>query len=310
MKKVENNAFDVVIIGGGPAGLSTALWCDELGLSAVILEKEKEFGGQLLWTFNTIENHLGITAKNGRELCGVFLRQTEKRNFSRYLETDIEKVDLRQKIIYLINSEEFSGKAIVIATGVRRRKLNIPGEDFFCGKGIIDSGKKNADKIENKNVVIVGGGDAALENVLILSEKAKKVYLVHRRKEFRGREEFIEKVQKNGKVEILLETELVEINGDETVRSVKVKNLKTNEKRDLEAESVLLRIGIEPNTELFQGQINLDNSGYIEIDSSCQTNLENIFAVGDVANPVAPTISSSVGMGATAVKEILFQLKK
>lgn len=207
-----------------------------------------------------------------------------------------------------MSGEEFSGKAVIIATGVRRRKLNISGEDFFRGKGIIESGKKDADKIENKNVVVVGGGDAALENSLILSEKAKKIYLIHRRAEFRGRKEFIEKVEKNEKIEILLETELVEINGDEMLSSVKVKKRKNGELSDLKVESVLLRIGIAPNTELFQGQIKLDRNGYIEINSGCQTDRENVFAVGDVANPIAPTISSSVGMGATAVKQILSRL--
>lgn len=308
MKKVEKSEFDVLIIGGGPAGISAALWCDDLGLSALILEKEKEFGGQLLWTYNAIENHLGITAKNGREMAEIFLRQTEKRTFSKHLRTEIEKINLKEKTISLTNGEEFSGKAIVIATGVRRRKLNIPGEDFFRGKGIIESGKKDADKIENKNVVIVGGGDAALENALILSEKAKKIYLVHRRNEFRARKEFIEEAEKSDKVEILLETELVEINGDETIRSVKTKNRKNGEIIDLQVEAVLLRIGIEPNTELFRGQINLDKNGYIEIDSSCRTSIENVFAVGDAANPTAPTISSAVGMGATAVKQILARL--
>lgn len=308
MKKVEKNEFDVIIIGGGPAGLSAALWCDDLGLSAVILEKENEFGGQLLWTYNAIENHLGITTKNGREMSEIFLRQTEKRNFFRYLRVEIEKVNLKRKTVSLTNGAEFSGKAVVIATGVRRRKLNIQGEDFFRGKGIIESGKKDADKIGNKNIAIVGGGDAALENALILSENAKKIYLVHRRDEFRGRKEFIEEVEKNGKVEVLLETELVEINGDETLRSIKVKNGKSGEMRDLQVESVLLRIGIEPNTGLFRGQINLDKNGYIEIDGSCRTNLEGVFAVGDVANPTAPTISSAVGMGATAVKQILSRL--
>lgn len=308
MKKNEKNEFDVVIIGGGPAGLSTALWCDDLGLSALILEKENEFGGQLLWTYNAIENHLGITAKNGREMAEIFLRQTANRKFSKRLRVEIEKVNLKEKTISLTNGEEFSGKAVVIATGVRRRKLNIPGEDFFRGKGIIESGKKDADKIENKNVVIVGGGDAALENALILSEKAKKIYLIHRRTEFRGRKEFIEEVQKNGKVEILLETELVEIRGDETIRAVKTKNQKSGETSDLQAESVLLRIGIEPNTDLFRGQINLDKNGFIETNSSCQTDIENVFAVGDAANPTALTISSAIGTGATAVKHILSRL--
>ncbi|HQU82011.1 MAG TPA: FAD-dependent oxidoreductase [Pyrinomonadaceae bacterium] len=306
MKKVEKNRFDVVIIGGGPGGLSAALWCDELGLSAVVLEKEKEFGGQLLWTHNAIENHLGTTAENGREMRDLFLSQIEKRTFIKHLQAEVKEANLEEKRITLQNGEEFFGEFIIIATGVSRRKLNVKGEDFFRGKGIIESGKKNAEKVKNKKVLIVGGGDAALENALILSEKAEKVYLAHRRNEFRGRQEFIGKVQENKRVEILLETELVEINGEENIESVIIKNKKDGKNQEIKVEFVLPRIGVQPNTELFRGQIKLQKNGYIETDSHCRTNIQGIYAVGDVANPISPTISTAVGMGATAAKEILF----
>lgn len=310
MKKAEKKQFDVCIIGGGPGGLSAALWCAELGLSAVLLEKEKEFGGQLLRTYNAIENHLGATTRNGREMRDIFLRQTENRNFLKRLQTEIISADLPQKIVRTASGEEISARCLIIATGVRRRKLNIPGEDFFCGKGIIESGKKDAGKIVNKTVVIVGGGDAALENAIILSEKAKRVFLIHRREKFRGREEFLEKIRQNDKVGMLLNTELLEISGSNAVESVKVKNPKTGEIKTLPVEAVLLRIGIEPNTEIFRGQIELDKDGYIETNSLCETSVKGVFAVGDVANPISPTISTAVGMGATAAKEIFSFLGK
>lgn len=306
--KAEKKCFDVVIIGGGPAGLSAALWCAELKLSAVVLEQEKEFGGQLLWTYNSIENHLGITAKNGRELCDIFLRQLEDRTFTRCAQTKIVAVNLKEKTVYVNNGTELSGKAIVIATGVRRRKLNIPGEDLFRGKGIIESGKKDAEEIENKKVLIVGGGDAALENALILAEHAERVYLIHRRNEFRGRKEFIEKIRENKKIEVLLETELLEISGKENVEMVTLKDSNSGKTQKISVAGVLLRIGIAANTELFQGQIAQDENGYVKIDSNCHTNIEGVFAVGDVANPISPTVSSAVGMGASAVKEILIWL--
>lgn len=310
MKKVEKNRFDVVIIGGGPGGLSAALWCDELGLSAVILEKEKELGGQLLWTHNAIENHLGTTAENGREMRDIFLKQIEKRNFVKYLQAEVKEANLKEKRVILQNGEEFFGEFVIIATGVSRRKLNVKGEDFFRGKGIIESGKKNAKKVKNKKVLIVGGGDAALENALILSEKAERVYLAHRRNEFRGRKEFIEKVQKNEKVEILLQTELIEINGKETIESVVIKNKKNEKTREIKLEFVLPRIGVEPNTKLFQTRLKLDKNGYIKVDSHCKTSIERVYAVGDVANQLAPTISSAVGMGATAAKELFSNLNQ
>jgi len=296
--------FDVIIIGGGAAGLSAALWCDDLGLNALLLEAEKEFGGQLLWTHNAIENHLGIRAKNGRELLEVFLKQLENRKFIKHLQAKIKDLDVEERIVFLESGESFSASALIIATGVRRRKLNIEGEDDFSGRGMLRSGKLDKDSVKNKNVVIAGGGDAALENALILSENASKVFLVHRRSEFRARAEFIEQVQKIENVEIFYDTLLTKISGNEKIEAVELKNLKTEESRILPVEAVLIRVGVEPNTGFLRGKLDLDESGYIKTDNLCAANVTGIYAIGDVANPLAPTVSSAIGTGATAVKTI------
>jgi len=296
--------FDVIIIGGGAAGLSAALWCDELGLSALLLESGAEFGGQLLWTYNEIKNHLGIEAKNGRELRDIFIRQTENRKFTYRLNAEILEVDLDKKKVLLKTSESFSARALIIATGIRRRKLNVEGEETFRNKGIIESGKRDAEFVKGKSALIVGGGDAAFENALILSETASTVTLAYRGKDFRARAEFIEQVKNHPKVKILTETIVREINGKEQVEAVKLENLKTGETYNFPVEAILLRIGVEPNTEFLGGKLDLDEKGYIKINSFCQTSVKGIYAVGDVANPLAPTVSSAVGMGATAVKTI------
>ena len=302
---IENKKkFDVIIIGGGAAGLSAALWCDELGLSCLLLEAEAEFGGQLLRVYNRIENHLGIEARDGRYLRDCFVRQTENRGFTRRLETKISQIDAENKRVTLPDGEELSAKNLIIATGVRRRKLNVEGEDFFRGRGIIESGKKDAAAVAGKNVLIVGGGDAALENALILAETAKKIYLAHRRKDFRGRAEFLEKILPHPKIKILTESMVRRIVGGEAVESVEIQNLNNNEIQNVPVEAVLIRIGVAPNTEILSEKVDLDADGYVKTNSNGETSVKGIFAVGDVANPLAPTVSSAVGTGATAAKAI------
>jgi thioredoxin reductase (NADPH) len=296
--------FDVIIIGGGAAGLSAALWCDELGLSALLLEKSNELGGQLLWTYNPIKNYPGIETETGRELLDVFLEQLKKRQFTPKLEAEISEIDVEKKQISLADGAIYFGSSIIIATGVRRRKLNVEGEEKFIGRGIIESGKKDAETARKKRVVIVGGGDAAFENALILAENASSVTIVHRRKSFRARREFVEQVRKNPKISIFTETVLQKINGCKNLEEIELKHLKTGETMSLPTDVLLCRIGVEPNTEILRGKIKLDKDGYVKINRNCETNIKGVFAIGDVANPLAPTISSAVGMGATAVKAI------
>lgn len=300
--------FDVIVIGGGAAGLSAALWTDELGLSTLLLEKETEFGGQLRRVYNPIKNHLGIETANGSEMRDVFVKQIEKRGFLRRLAVKVSAVDAENKIVSL-DDERFSAKALVIATGVRRRSLGVAGEELFQGKGIIESGKKDAETVAGKTVLVVGGGDAALENALILAEQAEKVYLAHRRADFRGRTEFLERIRGNRKIEILIETVIQRIGGVERVERAETKNLRSGETRILPVEAVLIRAGVEPNSEILRGKTELDADGYVKIDSRCATSVTGIFAVGDVANPLAPTVSGAVGMGATAAKAIFALLK-
>ncbi|MEO6049965.1 MAG: FAD-dependent oxidoreductase [Pyrinomonadaceae bacterium] len=301
--------LDVIIIGGGPAGLSAALWCAELGLTAVIVEKESQFGGQLLWAFNPIKNYLGVETSNGFELRDIFLQHIASIDVRRVVGSEIVAAGVAQKTVTLADGSSFSAKAIIIAAGVRRRKLNVSGEEEFFGRGILESGVKNKDEMDGKTVVIVGGGDAALENGIILSGSAKKIYILHRRGHFKARREFVERANTIANIEFLFDTEVKAIRGNRAVESVELQNLKTGERSNLAAHAVLIRVGVMPNTELFDGQIVLDESGYISINEHCLTNLEDIYAIGDAANPVSPTIIGAAGMGATAAKAIFLSLK-
>jgi thioredoxin reductase (NADPH) len=301
----ENTKFDVIIAGGGPAGLSALLWCTDLGLSAILIEKEAEFGGQLLLTHNAIHNYLGADAADGRELRDIFLRQVENTKLNRLTGAEIVEADLAKRTFTVADGTKYSSRTVVIATGVRRRKLMVPGEEEFRGRGILVSGKKALEEVKGKTVVIVGGGDAALENSLILNETARKIVVIHRRGEFTARKEFMLSTQRSKKIEFRTDTQITKIFGSSKVDGVELKHLTSGQFARINADAVLVRIGVEPNTDIFRGQIELDEAGYIAIDANCRTNLQGIFAVGDAANRIAPTIAAAAGQGAIAAKAIL-----
>ena len=295
---------DVIIIGGGPAGLSAALWCSDLGLRAVILEKEPVFGGQLLRTYNSIGNYIGIEDATGVEIRDRFLKQVEKGSVERRIGSAVSRVDLTGKIVELDDGTHLAGKAIIIATGVRRRKLGIVGEQEFDGRGILDSGVRNRENVAGKVVLIVGGGDAALENAVILGETAKHVIIAHRRGQLTARPDFIDAASRMPNVSFMLDTVVQSIAGHYKIETAELQNTKTSEITQLEVDAILIRIGVVANTELFGSRLALAPNGYIKIDSNCRTNIDGIYATGDVACQLSPTISSAVGMGATAVNAI------
>jgi thioredoxin reductase (NADPH) len=297
--------FDVVIIGGGPGGLSAALWCAELGLAATILEKKGEYGGQLLSTFNGITNFLGRETASGREMCEHFLKQLYPLDINRKTNAEVAEIDLASRAVTLSDGTQITGRAIVIATGVRRRKLDVPGAVEFEGRGILASGVASKQDVSGRSVVIVGGGDAALENALILSEFAEHVTVVHRRSEFTARQSFVDRLTASPNVEVMLDSELCSIYGSTNVEGVEVKDLLSGSQRSIACENVLIRIGVVPDTEMLRGQVLVDGGGYIRIDHMCATNVLGVFAIGDVANPLSPTISTAVGNGATAIKAAL-----
>lgn len=299
---------DVIIIGAGPAGISAALWCDELGLDALVLEQADEIGGQLHMVHNPIENHLGVKVKNGTEFIERFATDVSDADFDLWTGVVIDEVDLNAKRISLQSGEKLQAIAIVIATGVRRRSLGIPGEKEFVGKGIIESGKRDHDSLKGKDVCVVGGGDAAAENALLLSDVCATVTLVHRGKRLRARREMLEQLQTNHCITVFTESVVTRILGNEEVEAVEVLRKDGLKPFQIAVKGVLIRIGVEPNSELFADQLQLDEQRYIVTDSRHETNVPMVFAVGDVSNPLAPTISSAVGAGVTAAKVIAARL--
>ena len=299
---------DVIIIGAGPAGLSTAFWCDELGLDTLVLEQAEQIGGQLHRVYNPIENYLGVKARNGEELLELFSGEVEAAEFDLWTQASIASVDLKAKRVSLASGESIQSISIVIATGVRPRDLGVPGEKEFVGKGIIDSGARDRELFAGHDVCIVGGGDAAVENALLLAEVCATVTLVHRGKKLRARREFMERLQSNHCITVFTESVLTRIIGNEQVEAVEIHRRQGLKPFQLAVRGVLIRIGVEPNTELFREQLETDEKGFIEVSSQQETSVPMVFAVGDVSNPLAPTISSATGAGATAAKVIAARL--
>ena len=299
---------DVLIIGAGPAGLSCARWCDELRLDTLVLEQAGEVGGQLLSVHNKIENYLGVPAANGLELRDRFVEQTKDCEFDLWTNVEIESIDLKAKRIKLKSGEELQSIAIVIATGLRRRLLGIPGEAEFAGRGIIESGARDRELVRGKDVCVIGGGDAAAENALLLAEVCPTVTVVHRGKKLRARREFAEALPTNHAITIFPESVVQRIIGNDRVEAVEIERAGAIKPFQMAVQGVLIRIGFEPNTDFVAGQLELDKAGYAIVGSQQETSVANVFAIGDVANPLAPTIAGAVGAGATAAKVIASRL--
>ena len=299
---------DVIIIGAGPAGLSAAFWCDELGLDTLVLEQATEIGGQLHRVYNPIHNYLGLKTSNGQELLEIFSRDVADAGFDLWTGTEIESIDLRAKRISLRSGEQLQAITIVLATGVRPRTLNIPGEKELTGKGMIESGARDRDLFAGKDVCVVGGGDAAVENALLLAEVCPTVTLVHRGRKLRARREFVERLQPNHAVTVFTESVLTRIIGDDHVEAVEILRKDALKPFQLAVRGVLIRIGVEPNTDLFREQLQLDQRGFITVNSEQETSVPMVFAIGDVSNPTAPTVSGATGAGATAAKVIAARL--
>src|SRR5438067_3608576 len=299
---------DVLIIGAGPAGLSAAHWCDELGLDTLVLEQNEEVGGQLFLVHNPIDNYLGLHANNGQELRARFIEQTEGCDFDLWTNVEIASADLKAKRIVLKSGEELRSIAVIIATGLRRRRLGIPGENEYAGRGIMESATRDRAQLAGKDVCVIGGGDAAAENALLLAEVCPTVTLVHRGKKMRARREFTEQLHTNHCITVFPESIVRRIIGGDHVEAVEIERAQAIKPFQMAVQGVLIRIGFEPNTDLFRGQVDLDDREFVIVSWRQETNIANVFAIGDVANPLAPTIAGAVGAGATAAKVIASRL--
>lgn len=301
----KHSSFDVVVIGGGPGGLSAATWCDELGMSTLVIESEEELGGQLSWIHNPITNHLGGIFGNGSDLRDIILNQVAEREFVVALGKEISSV--AQGSVIFSDGMSVRFKYLIVATGLSRRRIGIEAETRLVGKGILTSGAGQRESVKGKTVAVIGGGDAAVENALILSEFAEKVVLIHRRDRFVARDEMVSQLQSRNNIEVLLNKTVKSIEDHDVLTSIVIEDVNKRELTSLAIENLLIRIGFEPNSSLLKGKIEMDEKGYIKVDSTFRSSEESIYAIGDVVSPMSPTISGAVGAGSIAAKSIHFR---
>jgi len=289
----------VVIIGAGPAGLSAALYAARAELSPIVLTG-MTIGGQAALT-HVIENYPGFPdGLGGAELGELFKAQAERFGAQIVFDTATE-VDF-SKAPYKVSAygANYTADAVIIATGATPRHLEVPGEEEFTGRGVSYCGTCDGFFFKDKDVVVIGGGDSAMEEGIFLTRFANNVNVVHRRDELRASPILQTRAMDNPKMDFIWDTVLTAIEGDEAVRHVQLENRKTGEKTKFDTDGVFIFIGHTPNTELFVDQLEMDEKGYLVVNQFMETNKPGIYAVGEVADPHFRQVITSAGMGAAA----------
>jgi thioredoxin reductase (NADPH) len=290
--------YDIIIIGGGPGGISALLWCNSLGLKGVLLEQANELGGQMLQMFHQVIDYPGLPSANGHALRDHFADHLRQLQLDYQLNCRIEELDLHIRRVKA-KDEWLQAKVIVIATGVRPRQLGLPGEARFAQHNDVADASLYADQ----HVCVVGGGDSAVQTSLILAPVCSAVTLLHHSNHFRARPEWLDAARNTANLTIITHARLKALRGTERVESLLIEDTSTNVTRELPTDAVFIRVGITPNTECLQGQVALDEAGYIKVDARQRTSLELVYAIGDVCLPVCLSVATAVGHGALAVKD-------
>jgi thioredoxin reductase (NADPH) len=296
----EKRELDLIIIGGGPAGLTAAMYAGRAKLNTLLLENQI-VGGQVRSSY-TIENYPGFKSIGGGDLADIFQEQAKA------LGAKIDEFDSIEKI-YISDDEKtieteayiYQPKAVIIATGAAPRRLPIPQEKQFAGKGIHYCAVCDGAIYQDKKIAVVGGGNSALEESIFLTRFAEKVYLIRRYDYFKGEQALIDEVFNNPKIEVLLNKDLVEAKGENFLESITIRNTNSQELIKLEVNAIFGYIGTEPRTEQVKGYLKLNEQGYIITDEDLQTNIEGVYAAGDVRQKKYRQITTAIADGTIAL---------
>ena len=299
MDKENTKSYEVIIIGGGPAGLTSALYASRARLSTLLIENAL-FGGQMTTT-ELIENYPGFPqGVTGDELSRLMEDQA-KRFGAEMVNQEIVEVKLEGDLKSVRTHESsYLCKALIICTGTEYRKLGVPGENEFSGKGISYCATCDGAFFKDSQIFVVGGGDSALTEALFLTKFVKELTIIHRRDELRATKIYQERALENPKIKFLWNSVVQEIKGNQVVRSVLIKNVKTGEIKEFSTDGIFLFVGLIPRTQFLKGLIQMNEEGYILTDENCETSVKGIYAAGDCRKKLLRQIATAVGEGATA----------
>lgn len=301
--------YDTIILGGGPAGISAGVYCARGNIDCAIIDTSL-LGGQPT-NYLEIENYLGFSSIEGWELSEKFEQHLDKFNVEKFTMEEIQNVDLisNPKVIKTLKGE-YKAHSVIIATGAKSTKLGVSGEKEYTGKGVSYCAVCDGAFYKDKTVVVVGGGNAAVEEGIYLTKFASKVYIVHRRDSLRADKIVQERAFKNEKIEFVWDSIVEEIKGDSKVESVVLKNVKTNKTTEMKTDGVFPYIGFTPNCDNFNGQLKQDEKGFIVTDEYMQTSIPGVFAIGDVRVTPLRQVITAVADGAVAGVSAVKYLEK
>lgn len=300
---------DLVIIGAGPAGLTAAIYGKRAGLDVLVVDETGIGGGQIVSTYE-VDNYPGLPHISGMEL-GETLKKHAVETGAEFLDASVSAVFKNDDVFNLKTSEGLvQAKAVIIATGAQHKHLSVPGEENLQGMGVSYCATCDGAFFRKRTVAVVGGGDVALEDALFLARGCAKVYLIHRRDSFRGAQILVDKVKETENIEIIYDSRVIEIAGEDQVEQITVENIKDGDMQDLAVNGIFIAVGMQPVTEIFSGLIETTEDGYIIASEDCKTSLEGVFVAGDCRTKRLRQVITAASDGANAVTSVMEYLNK
>lgn len=288
---------DVIIIGGGPAGLTAAVYCRRAGKSVLVLEKNA-FGGQIVWS-PRVENFPAIASVSGAELGDRFLAAAMDQGAEVELDEAISIADGPEKTVRTVSGGSYKAKAVILATGAKPRELGLPGEADYIGNGECFCAVCDGAFYAGRPVAVMGGGNSALQDAVMLAEKSSRVYLIHRRAEFRGEEQLVERLRKMRSVEFVLESRITALHGEGTLTGITVENV-SGRTRELAVDGLFVAVGREPVNGAFADSLALDAGGYALSGEDCLTKTPGVFVAGDCRAKRVRQLTTAAADGSVA----------